>query len=182
MRPPWLVMSLSCAISKTSTTLVERHKNTIAAALVFCEGFAGTSTYQLFQPCYKVGVMPKFLLKDSLPEFRQLVFEIERIPLHPSRNTMLSLRFLSWWLIEMTETWKSALQHLAILEKLALSINIDLTEAGLHGDSLRSRLNEKLQDGSLKYLALRNDKSSNCFLSYVNWSYECRRLQKLSVI
>lgn len=41
------------------------------------------------------------------------------------------LRSLVRWFTSISETWSSALQHLAILEKLAVSMKVDLSETGI---------------------------------------------------
>lgn len=53
------------------------------------------------------------------------------------------------WFIKMTETWSSATQHLAILEKLSSTINVDLSETGLQEPGLRAALQNKLETGTL---------------------------------
>lgn len=53
------------------------------------------------------------------------------------------------WFIKMTETWSSATQHLAILEKLSSTINVDLSETGLQEPGLRAALQNKLEVGTL---------------------------------
>ncbi|PWN33103.1 uncharacterized protein FA14DRAFT_192134 [Meira miltonrushii] len=53
------------------------------------------------------------------------------------------------WFIKMTETWSSATQHLAILEKLSSTINVDLSETGLQEPGLRAALQNKLEIGTM---------------------------------
>lgn len=56
------------------------------------------------------------------------------------------------WFIRMTETWSSATQHLAILEKLATTINVDLSATGLQAEDLRFALQQKMDADTLERL------------------------------
>ena len=53
------------------------------------------------------------------------------------------------WFIKMTESWSSATQHLAILEKLSSTINVDLSGTGLQEPGLRVALQNKLEKSTL---------------------------------